>query len=305
MNLGALVDSSFLGLPLAERQALARAAIDAGVTHFATADHVSFHTGFGFDGLIFASLITALDDRAKVVLGVYLLALRHPVLVARQLSSLAEVAPGRITLGVGIGGEDPHEFEVCGVNPKHRARRTDHMLTALIGLMTGEKISYNCEDFRFDEACIRPAPNPSIPIVIGGRSEAALKRAGRFADGWLGIWSRPEQFGAKAREVEAHARAAGRESVNWFHGYQPWVCIDENESRARERLAKRMQNIYQTPFERFEAYAPYGSAERVADALRAYAEQGCSYLNVMNVGDSPAQSLEGIMRLCEMLDDAG
>ena len=62
-----------------------------------------------------------------------------------------------------------------------------------------------------------------------------------------------------------------------------------------------MQSVYRMPFERFEAYAPFGSAERVADALRAYAEQGCAYLNVMNVADSPAKSLKGIMRLCEKM----
>ena len=301
MNLGALVDSSFLALPLAERHALVREAIDAGVTHFATADHVSFHTGLGFDGLIFASFIAALDDRAHAVVGVYLLALRHPVLVARQLASIAEVAPGRLTLGVGIGGEDPHEFEVCGVNPEVRARRTDEMLKALSLLMTGESVSYECEDFEFHEARIRPAPSPRVPIVIGGRSEAALRRAGRFSDGWLGIWTRPDQFRGKVRAVEDCAREAGRASVDWRHGYQPWVCVDENESRARQRLAQRMQSVYRMPFERFEAYAPFGGAERVADALRAYAEQGCAYLNVMNVADSPAKSLKGIMRLCEKM----
>ena len=301
MKIGAMVDSSFLALPVAERRTLARDCLDAGVSHFATADHVSFHTGLGFDGLILASLVTALDDRARVVVGVYLLALRHPVLVARQLSSISEAAPGRLVLGVGIGGEDPHEFEICGINPKQRGARTDHMLKALAKLMTGDAVSHDCAYFRFDEARIRPAPSPRIPIVIGGRSEAALVRAGRYGDGWLGIWSKPEQFGTCVRAVEDHACTSGRESVNWSHGYQPWVCVDDNEPRARERLAKRMQSIYRLPFERFEAYAPYGSPERVADALRGYGEQGCDYLNVMNAADSPAQTFKGIMRLCERL----
>ncbi len=293
-----MADASLLSLPQSERIALAKFVLDAGATHFSTADHVSFHTGLGFDGLINASLLTALDDRVEVVVGVYLLALRHPVLVARQLSSIAQVAPGRITLGVGIGGEDPHEFEVCGVNPRQRARRTDEMLNALSVLMTGEAVSYECEFFSFSEARIHPAPLPRIPIVIGGRSQGALERAGRYGDGWLGIWTTAERYGERIRKVEAAARLAGRESVEWNHGYQPWVCIDDDESNARQRLAKRMQAVYRVAFDRFERYAFYGSPERVADALRSFGEQGCHYLNVMNVADSPAESLHGMARLC-------
>jgi alkanesulfonate monooxygenase SsuD/methylene tetrahydromethanopterin reductase-like flavin-dependent oxidoreductase (luciferase family) len=63
--------------------------------------------------------------------ALYLLPLRHPVLVARQLASIAELAPGRLTFGVGIGGEDPHELEICGVDPRTRGRRMDESLEIL------------------------------------------------------------------------------------------------------------------------------------------------------------------------------
>ena len=296
-----MADARLLGLPRDESVALTRLALDAGVSHFSVADHVSFHTGLGFDGLLLASMMATLDDRLEVVVGVYLLALRHPVLVARQLASLAEVAPGRVMLGVGVGGEDPHEFEICGVDPRQRGRRTDDVLKALALLLDGEAVSYQCEFFSFEEALILPVPDPKIPIVIGGRSQAALKRAGMLGDGWLGIWSTPERFGARLRQVEDFAEAAGRESVAWNHGYQPWVCVDDNETRAREKLAKRMQAVYRIPFERFERYAPYGSPARVADALVAFGEQGCHYLNVMNVAESPQASIEGMARLCEAM----
>ena len=299
-----MADAALLRLGQHERLALTRQALDAGVSHFSVADHVSFHTGLGFDGLLLASMLSTLDDRLEVVVGVYLLALRHPVLVARQLASLAEVAPGRLTLGVGIGGEDPHEFEICGVDPRQRGRRTDEMLKALALLMRGEAVSYECEFFRFEEALIRPAPNPAIPIVVGGRSQAALKRAATLGDGWLGIWSTPEKFGARLRQVEDLAEAAGRGAVAWNHGYQPWVCVDDDEARAREKLARRMQSVYKIPFERFERYAPYGSPARVADALAAFGEEGCHYLNVMNVAGSPQASIEGMARLCEAMESA-
>src|SRR5205809_531740 len=86
---------------------------DAGVDHLCVGDHVSFFVGAGSDGLISATSLLAAQDRMPVYVGLYLLPLRHPIPVARQLATIAELAPGRLTLGVGIGGEDPHELKIC------------------------------------------------------------------------------------------------------------------------------------------------------------------------------------------------
>ena len=99
--------------------------LNAGLDHLFVADHVSFHVGSGMDGLINAATLTSIDPRLRVVVGVYLLALRHPVAVARQLATIAESAPGQLVLGVGIGGEDRNEIAMCGIDPRTRGRRTD------------------------------------------------------------------------------------------------------------------------------------------------------------------------------------
>ena len=90
--------------------------------------------------------------------GLYLLPLRHPVPVARQLATLAQLAPGRLTLGVGIGGEDPHEIEICGVDPKTRGRRMDESLQILRGLGDGAPVTFDGEFFSLHEALILPRP---------------------------------------------------------------------------------------------------------------------------------------------------
>src|SRR5690606_3451281 len=100
----------------------------AGIDHIGLCDHVSFHVGTGFDGLLSAGTVLALSERLQVNTGVYLLPLRHPVLVTRQLADLAQLAPGRLTFGVGLGGEDPHEVEMCGVDPRTRGRRMDECM---------------------------------------------------------------------------------------------------------------------------------------------------------------------------------
>ena len=101
---------------------LARIA-EAGIDHLCVGDHVSFFVGAGSDGLITATSLLAAQAELPVYVGLYLLPLRHPVPVARQLATIAELAPGRLVLGVGIGGEDPHEIEICGVDPKTHPRR--------------------------------------------------------------------------------------------------------------------------------------------------------------------------------------
>jgi alkanesulfonate monooxygenase SsuD/methylene tetrahydromethanopterin reductase-like flavin-dependent oxidoreductase (luciferase family) len=95
-----------------------------------------------------------------VYVALYLLPLRHPVLVARQLATIAQLAPGRLTLGVGIGGEDPHELEICGVDPRTRGRRMDESLQILRGLGKGTPVTFDGEFFSLDEALILPAPSP-------------------------------------------------------------------------------------------------------------------------------------------------
>src|SRR6516225_7708053 len=125
---------------------VARAA-EAGVDHLCVGDHVSFFVGAGSDGLITATSLLACQAELPVYVGLYLLPLRHPVPVARQLSTIAQLAPGRLTLGVGVGGEDRHEIEVCGIDPKTRGRRMDECLEILRGLADGTPVTFQGEFF--------------------------------------------------------------------------------------------------------------------------------------------------------------
>src|SRR3546814_10892343 len=101
------------GASVAEKRAGVEAARRHGVDHAMVGDHVSFFTGIGFDGLVNATSILSMDEVLPVFTGVYLLPLRHPVLVARQLSDIAAFAPGRLTFGVGVGGRsEEHTSEL-------------------------------------------------------------------------------------------------------------------------------------------------------------------------------------------------
>jgi alkanesulfonate monooxygenase SsuD/methylene tetrahydromethanopterin reductase-like flavin-dependent oxidoreductase (luciferase family) len=132
IQLGVDVHDSILEATPQRRRALLDRAARGGLDHVCVGDHVSFHDGAGFDGMVSAAAALASNDRLDVWIAVYQLALRHPLVVARQLASLAQIAPGRITLGVGVGGEDRTEVSNCGVDPATRGRRLDECLDVLV-----------------------------------------------------------------------------------------------------------------------------------------------------------------------------
>jgi alkanesulfonate monooxygenase SsuD/methylene tetrahydromethanopterin reductase-like flavin-dependent oxidoreductase (luciferase family) len=287
--------------PLARRHALLSRVASSGLDHVFVADHVSFYDGLGMDGLVQAATLLAGHETLRVQIGVYLLALRHPVPVARQIATLCDSAPGRLVLGVGVGGEDRHEIEVCGVDPATRGRRTDEALRALRGLLSGEPFSLHGEFFDFEAARIRPAPQPPVPIVIGGRSDAALRRAARFGDGWLGVWCSPARYAQALARIQEEATGFGRSGVRWQHGLQVWVGVDDDVPRARARLASAMQSMYRLPFERFERYSPVGEPKQIAEFLAGYVEAGCTSFNVMPVAPSSERAIDAVAEVKERL----
>ena len=266
---------------------------DAGIDHVCCSDHVSFFVGVGLDGLLQATMLTMLHPTLPVMTGVYLLPLRHPVLVARQLSDLDQLAPGRLVFGVGIGGEDRHEVEICGVDPSTRGRRMEESLTVLRQLLGGAPTTFHGEFFDLDDALVLPAPAQPMPIIVGGRSDAAARRAGRLGDGWLGIWNSARRFRDVVEMAGDEAARAGRADPPTQHAMQLWCGIADTKERARDRLAPAMEAFYQIPFERFEKYSPYGTPEDVAEFLVPYVEAGCRWFNLIPQADDPETALAG------------
>ena len=300
MLVGTLASPRLLTSPHSQRSELVASIVEQGIDHVFVADHVSFHVGAGMDGLLNAAMLTALHPRLKVCVGVYLLALRHPVTVARQLATLAEAAPGQLILGVGVGGEDRNEIAMCGVDPRTRGRRTDECLEILEGLLTGEPIDYAGEFFQFQRGWIRPAPAVPIPIVIGGRDDRALARAAHHGDGWLGVWSSARRFGEVITQVNEQAAALGRPPPR-LHGIQIWAGIDDDRGRARARLARGMEDFYRTPFERFEKYSPYGTAPEVAEFLSPYRDAGCELFNIMPIAATEETGIAAVAEVRRLL----
>jgi alkanesulfonate monooxygenase SsuD/methylene tetrahydromethanopterin reductase-like flavin-dependent oxidoreductase (luciferase family) len=269
-----------------------RGAEEAGIDGVFLGDHVTFY-GSGSDALIRCAEIAALSSKLELQTCVYLLALRHPTPVALQAAMVDRLCEGRLTLGVGIGGEDPNEWWACGIDPKTRARRTDESLQILRSLWTNEETTFEGKYYQLLNVRMRPKPHrpTGVTLQVGGRSDAALRRAARYADGWTGIWVSVKRFNEAGEKIAAFARDAGREDATFERGMQVWMGIDADKAVARQKVGGSMQAFYQLPFESFERYTPYGPPEEIAEFLAPYVEAGCRWLNFV-VADAPEAVLE-------------
>ncbi|AEH09467.1 MULTISPECIES: LLM class flavin-dependent oxidoreductase [Protofrankia] len=285
ITVGLDVHESILSTSPRQRRDLLGRVHAAGLDHVVVADHVSFHGGRGFDGLVSATAALTSNDDLPVLLGVYQLALRHPTTVARQLASVSQLAPGRLILGVGVGGEDRSEPLNCGVDPSTRGRRLDESLRVLRALASGEAVDHSGEFFELKDARVLPAPTPRIPIVIGGSSAAAVRRTVRFGDGWLGIFCSARRFAATREQIAEVAQQEGRPLPSWY-GLNLWCGIDTQASRARQLVAERMERLYHLPYEKFERLAPAGTPEQVGEWLLPYLEAGCEHFTLVATSTS-------------------
>ena len=161
-----------------------------------------------FAGMAYALSRTA---RLKVGTGVAVLPGRHPVLVAKQLASLAGLAPGRVLPVFGLQPARAAERALFEVPAGRRAAVFDESLRLIRLLLTQERVSLHGEFFTVDDAHIGPLPAKPLDIWLGGSAPGALRRVGRLADGWLGSLLTPDETRAAREAIQAAAGQAGRE----------------------------------------------------------------------------------------------
>src|SRR5262245_25788950 len=165
-------------------------------------DHVSFHNPI-FESLTLLATYASITERIKLGTGVYLLALRSPAVAAKAAASLDVLSGGRLIFGVGVGGENPKEFELCGVPHGERGARVTEGIDVIRALWRDTPASSQGRFTRFERVSVAPKPvqRPGPPIWIGGRSEAALVRAGRQGDGWISYVVHAERYAQSVARI--------------------------------------------------------------------------------------------------------
>ncbi|HVV25339.1 MAG TPA: TIGR03619 family F420-dependent LLM class oxidoreductase [Pseudonocardiaceae bacterium] len=174
------------------------------------------------DPLVATAAMGAVTNRIRFYTSVLKLGPRNPVLLARQVGSVAAVTGNRFGLGVGIGWA-PEEFEWCGAPYARRGRRTDEAIEVLRLILGGGMVEYHGEIFDFGKLQMSPAPTEPVPIYIGGHTEVALRRAARSGDGWSSAMMGIDEL----RDVIARLKALRAEygKADEPFEYQA-VCID-------------------------------------------------------------------------------
>src|SRR5580704_10227604 len=190
-----------------ELTALVRLVDDCGYDSLWVGDHIAFAVSI-LDPLLQLAQAAVVSRRLTLGTNVYLLPLRHPGPVAKQIASLDHLCEGRLIFGIGVGGEFPKEFAVAGVPLAERGGRLSAAIPLLRQLWSGEPVSYSGRYFgEFSEVAMRPPARQQggPPIWCGGRADAALARAGRLADGWMSYVVTPDQYRAALAKIEAAA----------------------------------------------------------------------------------------------------
>lgn len=176
-----------------------------------------------FTGMAFA---LARTRRLKAGSGISVLPGRHPVLVAKQLASLAGLAPARVLPVFGLQPAQPAERPLFPVPGKQRAAVFDESLTLLRLLLTTENVTFHGEFFSVTDAKIGKPPAKPLDIWLGGSAPAGLRRVGRLADGWLGSLLTPAEAQQAIATINQAAADAGRAVDDDHFGLSVPVALD-------------------------------------------------------------------------------
>lgn len=248
--------------------------------------HLLPRTGTG-EAVTRLALMTAWTERVRVGTAILLLPLYHPVVVAKQVADLDARSGGRLSLGVGVGGEFPAEFDAVGVPVGERGARTDEAIEILRRLWAGGPVDHHGRFWDLDDVTLHavagdpPGRPGGPPIIVSGRKGPAMRRAARVGDGWLPYLLSAEAYARTVETVTAEAEAAGRDlDADGFEWLLYCYCsIRRDGDRARDDVAAFLGGAYgNQPSTKLDRIAPAGTPEEVAGKLQAYVDAGVRHI---------------------------
>ncbi|BBY37101.1 LLM class F420-dependent oxidoreductase [Mycobacterium mantenii] len=235
------------------------------------------------DPVVGMAYALARTNRLKVGTSVAVLPGRHPVLVAKQLASLAAIAPKRVLPVFGLRSAIPAERELFAVPDGERAAVFDESLRLLRAALIEESASFTGRYFSVTDVAVAPRPTPPLDIWVGGSAPAAFRRIGALGDGWLGSFLTPAEARAGREAIERAAAQAGR-SIEPDHFGISLAVLDgaEGELPTELAVAVRRRRPDRDPGELIAA-----GWDQLHRQLDAYIEAGLTKFVIRPVGQAP------------------
>jgi probable F420-dependent oxidoreductase len=233
-----------------------------GGSPFAGADHPPIPASTPvYDSLSYLSFLAGRTRRVRLGTHVYNLALRHPFVAARAVQTADILSGGRIELGVGAGWLR-QEWEAAGLDFETRGARLDEALEVCIALWTRERVAHRGRFFSFEEVMFEPKPaqRPHPPVVVGGETAPALRRAARH-DGWIGLDHTPESVRVPVDTLRRLRAGAAREEAPFT------VTVGGRVADASDVEAFAAAGVDRV------IVSPWARTRDVPDGLRAFAER--------------------------------
>lgn len=241
-----------------------------------------------------AAAAGATDD-LRVMTGIVIAPLYHPVMLAKLVATVDQVSGGRLDFGIGISGQrGTHvEFDALGISPRTRGRRTDEMLEVMKRLWQEEGVSHRGRFFEFDDVTLlpRPAQRPYPPIWVSGRSEAAMRRAALHGNGWYPYLFTNRRIKHSNDLVRQFAAEAGRELQGFHWGLNQPTAISDDADEAMGLAVRNVGERYVTPQHSAEdiarALCIAGTPDDCARAIEAKIEAGVEHINLGFLSPDP------------------
>jgi probable F420-dependent oxidoreductase len=219
------------------------------------AEQLGFQDGWLTEGILnpnfllepvtYLSYLAGVTDKLRLGVAVIILNTRNPVQLAKALANLDHLSNGRLTVGVGLGANTRH-YAAFGIPEDRRVARFEEAVNVMKALWTEEKVTLKGEFWKVEGSAMQPRPlQKPLPLIFGGHSEPAQRRAVRMGTGWMaaGSTSTPESL-EDIKRMHRFLEEAGRDRSKFWLSKRLYIAVDEDEKRARKRLTEALSYQY-------------------------------------------------------------
>lgn len=250
--------------------------------------------------LAMLSAIAARTERMRLGTNIVVIALREPVLLAKQIAALDFISKGRMLPSFGVGNPGDPMWQATGRDASLRGRQSDEAIALVRLLLERDEVDFAGEFYTYRGPPMEPRPAGPLPYWIGGDSEAAVKRTARLGDGWIGGLNTPQSAGQIVQRIKQALLETGRTIDPDHYGVTLPLRIGRDDDpavlAARQRFGVRMK-----PEEADARLASFavGSTDHVIEVVRAFIAMGIEKFVALPIAEDPDDLLAQTRLLIE------